>query len=254
MSDDATSPARESSGVPAEPPAVARDPAGGFDTGAAITRSLLGWGVVVGPFYVVVSLAQALTRDGFDLSRHALSQLALGPGGWVQTVNLALSGLMVVAAGIGIARALVPGRRVRLAGGLVAAFGVGMLGAALFPTDPINGFPPGTEETMTASGMLHLVLSGLGFLALGVGAILTGGALARRAEALAGIARASRVCGIVVLVAFVAGAAFGGTALGIALLWLAVLTGWAWLLAVCVTCYRRVVPHPDAARRARGAA
>ena len=31
---------------------------------AAITRSLLGYGVLAGPFYLVVGLAQALTRDG----------------------------------------------------------------------------------------------------------------------------------------------------------------------------------------------
>ena len=43
-----------------------------LDTGAAVTRSLLGWGVVAGPFYVVVGLVLALTRPGFDLSTHAL--------------------------------------------------------------------------------------------------------------------------------------------------------------------------------------
>ena len=32
-----------------------------------VTRSLLGYGVIAGPVYVGVTLAQALTRDGFDL-------------------------------------------------------------------------------------------------------------------------------------------------------------------------------------------
>ncbi|MEN3309228.1 MAG: hypothetical protein V7603_5430, partial [Micromonosporaceae bacterium] len=41
------------------------------DPAARITRSLLGYGVIAGPGYVVVSLVQALTRDGFDLRRHA---------------------------------------------------------------------------------------------------------------------------------------------------------------------------------------
>ena len=35
-----------------------------------VTKSLLGYGVIAGPCCVVVSLAQALTRPGFDLSRH----------------------------------------------------------------------------------------------------------------------------------------------------------------------------------------
>lgn len=50
----------------------------GFDKSAAVTRSLLGWGVVAGPFYVVFGLTLALTRPGFRLTQHALSLLMLG--------------------------------------------------------------------------------------------------------------------------------------------------------------------------------
>src|SRR6476646_11352837 len=71
-----------------------------------VTRSLLGWGVVAGPFYVVVSLAQALTRDGFDLTRHQWSLLENGDLGWVQVANFVLTGLMVTAYAVGQARAL----------------------------------------------------------------------------------------------------------------------------------------------------
>jgi hypothetical protein len=51
---------------------------------ARITRSLLGYGIIAGPLYAVVALAQALTRDGFDLSRHAWSLLVNGELGWIQ--------------------------------------------------------------------------------------------------------------------------------------------------------------------------
>ena len=50
-----------------------------------ITKSLLGYGVIAGPLYVVVALAQALTRDGFDLSKHAWSLLANGQLGFQVT-------------------------------------------------------------------------------------------------------------------------------------------------------------------------
>ncbi len=43
------------------------------DQTSRITKSLLGYGVIAGPVYVVVSLAQAVTRPGFDLTRHAWS-------------------------------------------------------------------------------------------------------------------------------------------------------------------------------------
>ncbi len=52
----------------------------GFDRGAAVTRSLLGYGVLVGPFYLAVGLIQAALRQGFDIKRHPLSVLANGPG------------------------------------------------------------------------------------------------------------------------------------------------------------------------------
>jgi hypothetical protein len=52
-------------------------PAPGRDPDARVTRSLLGHGVLAGPVYVVASLTQALTRDGFDLTRHSWSLLAL---------------------------------------------------------------------------------------------------------------------------------------------------------------------------------
>jgi hypothetical protein len=61
---------------PSGSPLVGR---GDADRTAAITRSLLGYGVLAGPVYVVVGLAQALTRDGYDLARHDLSLLANGP-------------------------------------------------------------------------------------------------------------------------------------------------------------------------------
>ena len=71
-----------------------------------ITRSLLGYLVLAGPFYVAVSLAQALTRPGFSLTRDEWSLLALGPMGWIQMVNLILTGGMTVAGAIGVRRAV----------------------------------------------------------------------------------------------------------------------------------------------------
>ncbi len=99
-------------------------------------RSLLYWGMVAGPFYLTVGLAQALMRDGFDLARHCLSVLANGAGGWVQTANLALSGLMVIAAAIGVSNALRP--QSRAAGWILACFGIGMFVSAVFPADPVD--------------------------------------------------------------------------------------------------------------------
>ena len=212
-----------------------------FDTAAAVTRSMLGWGVVAGPFYLVVGLVLALTREGFDLARHPLSALMLGDGGWMQLTNLALSGVMVLVAGIGMVRAGARGTGIG-----VGIYGAAMVASAIFPPDPMPGFPPGQDgaTTMSLSGVLHLTFGGIGFVAFGVAALLLGGWLARHGER--GHAAWSRAAGIAVLVGFVGGAALGPAGMGG--LWLAVVAGFAWLLLASLRLYREV-PHPDVARR-----
>src|SRR5258708_39666514 len=74
-----------------------------------ITKSLLGYGVIAGPIYVVVVAAQMATRDGFDPTRHAASQLANGERGWIQIVTFLVTGAMVIAAAGRAGRALGPG-------------------------------------------------------------------------------------------------------------------------------------------------
>ena len=108
--------------------------------GAAVTRSLLRCGVIAGPFYLAAGLMQAFLRDGFDFARHPLSVLANGPGGWIQTANFVLTGLMVLAAAVGLGRVLRP--KSRAVTWFLGGFGVAMIVAAAFPADPVDGFPP----------------------------------------------------------------------------------------------------------------
>jgi hypothetical membrane protein len=192
-------------------------------------ESLLRWGVVAGPFYLTVALAQALLRDGFDLTRHALSVLANGPGGWVQTANFAITGLMVLAASVGFARALGPGSRA--ATWLLAGYGLAIVGGAIFPADPVDGFPPGTPEGMPTSisttGLLHFAAGGLGFLCLASSCVATAWTLRRRRAT--SLAVLSLVSGLAVFLGF-----FGGIAssVGILGIWIAVVVGWVWLAVV----------------------
>ena len=218
-----------------------------FDGAAAVTRSLLGWGVVAGAFYLIVGLVQALTRDGFDLGRHPLSLLMLGEGGWMQRANLILSGLMVLAAALGFFRAMGRAGSGTRAGILLGVFGLGLVGSGIFPPDSMAGFPPGADQsTGTFGGVLHLAFGAIGFLCLSMAAFR----VARwsgldRSRRLTGF---SRVGGAVILLGFVGGAALSNSTAGIVALWIAVVTGWAWLAVASVGLYR-TVPHPDAHRR-----
>ncbi|MEZ7125775.1 DUF998 domain-containing protein [Nonomuraea sp. AD125B] len=135
------------------------------------TRRLLTCGVVAGPLYIIAVLLQILTRDGFDISRYPASMLSNGDQGWIQIANFAVSGLLFVAGAAGLHRARGPvGWDSTWGPRLVGVFGAGMIAAACFSADPADGFPPGTPvgppTSMSTQGMLHLLVSGVAFLAL----------------------------------------------------------------------------------------
>jgi len=222
----------------------ARANAAEFDRGAAITRSLLGYGMLVGPFYLAIGVIQGLVRDGFDFKRHALSVLANGTGGWVQTANLILSGLMVIAAAVGFARVL--GRNGRWTSWFLAGFGASMIAAAVFRADPVDGFPVGTSlgypMSISTFGLLHYVCGTAGFVSLAVSCFFAARAMSRREQR--SLARLSFGAGLTVLIGFFGGAALGGA--GILGIWISVVVGWAWLAVLSRYLYR-MSPDPNCA-------
>lgn len=190
-------------------------------------RTLLRAGLAVGPFYFIVSLAQAFVREGFDLARHPLSALANGFGGWVQTLNLALSGAMVIAAAVGVRRALAP--RAGATSWAISGFGLGMIVAAMFPMDPSDGFPVGTPlgmpPTISTSGIVHFAAGGLGFLSLAIACVLLAFAMRREWDRRA--FSLSVLAGAAIPTLFVAGMVV--PSVGIAGIWLSVITQFTWI-------------------------
>jgi uncharacterized membrane protein len=149
------------------------------DPDQRVTRLLLVDGVIGGPLFMVVGLAQAFTRPGFNLGRHPLSMLSLGDLGWIQITNFVLTGLLSIALAIGIRRALHRGRAGTWGPLLIGAYGVGFIIAGVFRIDPALGFPPGAPEGFTGfswHGMLHF----LGFTVAFVGLIAACFVFARR--------------------------------------------------------------------------
>jgi hypothetical protein len=169
-----------------------------------LVRSLLTGGALAGPLFVGTFLVEGATRADYDPLRHPVSSLALGPGGWVQTANFAVAGVLYVGFGAGLILARSDGltsrssldgepwvddethvddenwvddetqvddaRRVsgaadrdeqassRLGAILLAASGLGLIGSAIFVTDPVSGYPPGTADALeqpTTAGFLH---------------------------------------------------------------------------------------------------
>ncbi|MFI9551030.1 DUF998 domain-containing protein [Nonomuraea endophytica] len=190
-----------------------------------MNRTLLMCGVLAGPLYVLVSLAQALTREPFDLTRHAASLLSNGDLGWIQIANFVITGALVIAFSHALKRPWAPW--------LIRVYGLGLIGAGAFVADPALGFPAGTPDgppaAITWHGMLHFVAGGIGFLCMIAACLLH----ARRhaAERRTGWALFSALTGVLFLAAFAGIASGNASALVNVAFALAVVLSWSWISA-----------------------
>jgi hypothetical protein len=195
------------------------------------TRRLLTCGLLAGPVYVGVSLIQALTRDGFDLTRHAWSLLSNGDLGWIQITNFLVTGALTIACAVGMRRVLAGQRGGTWGPLLIGVYGAGLIAAGLFTADPMDGFPRGTPAGPPSSvswhGLLHLVSGAVGFLAMIGACFVFARRFAGRQES--GWAVYSALTGVVFFAAF-AGIASGSSQPPIVLSFVgAVILVWVWL-------------------------
>ncbi|SDL46009.1 Protein of unknown function [Glycomyces sambucus] len=149
---------------------------------ARTTRALLAALAVSAPLWIVVSLAQAFTQPGFDLARHPISMLSVGPLGWLQITNFIVAGSLAVAGAIGLRRA-VPSR---WAPRLIAVYGVGYVLSGVFVMEPGAGFPEGTpmetSGTLAWHTVVHLLVGMVAFIALTAALFVLARAFAWRGE------------------------------------------------------------------------
>jgi hypothetical protein len=137
---------------------------------------LLVAGVLAGPVFFTSAVTQMLTREGYDITRHPISQLATGSLGWIQITTFVLAGLGSLALAAGIRRTLTEGTGRRLLPICVAIFGAGLVAAGVFTMDPEYGFPVGTPDgpvaEMSWHSMAHSAAAAIAFTALAVAAIV----------------------------------------------------------------------------------
>ena len=132
-------------------------------------KLLLGSGAFAGPLFTLMWIVESFTRPNYNLFRHPVSSLALGDFGWMQIANFIVAGLLTLAFAIGLRLALRSQRGSTWGPLLVAIWGIGLLGAGIFLTDPVSGYPLGTPDLLlnpTTHGALHDGFSLPGFLAL----------------------------------------------------------------------------------------
>jgi hypothetical membrane protein len=122
-----------------------------------LTRSLLAIGAAGPIVFLAIATLTGLLDPNYDMASQAMSELALGPNGWLMTANFFVFGLAIIAFAIGFFRSLPRGSWVGSA--LLLISGLGIFASGIFPAD-LKGAPE------TDTGGLHNLLFLVVFLAL----------------------------------------------------------------------------------------
>jgi hypothetical protein len=211
-----------------------------------LTRRLLTCGIIAEPLYIIVGALEMLTRAGFDLRRHPLSLMSNGDWGWVHSTMLVTTGVLTIVGAVGMRRALHNDLGKIAAPVTVGLYGLGLIGAGVFSTDPALGFPPGTPmdaNTVSWHGMLHFIVGAIGFLGLIIACFVFARYFAAHKQW--GWTVYSVTTGILFSAAFygiATGSQHGGALLTFVLLAFtaAVVLGWLWLSAIGAHLRQRV--------------
>jgi hypothetical protein len=155
-------------------------------------------------------------------------------------VNLVLSGLMSIAAAVGMRRSLRATTGGTRGPRLIAGYGVGLVLAGVFTADPMNGFPvgapPGKPASTSWHSLLHIAAGSVGFLCLIAACFVFARRFARQSRR--GWTWYSRVTGILFGVSFLGIASGSGSPAVVLGFSAGVLLAWAWLAATSIHLYR----------------
>jgi hypothetical protein len=133
--------------------------------------------------FTVAWMVAGATRANYDPLRHPISSLSLGELGWVQVANFLVTGLLVLAFAIGLQRRPSSSGGSKWGPRLIGVIAIGLLGAGIFATDPMNGYPPGTPVLPLAysvPGRLHRAFSAFVFLGMPIACFVFARSFARQ--------------------------------------------------------------------------
>ena len=129
-------------------------------------RLLLACGAIGPLLNIVVLLILGATRPDYNAWQVPDSSLELGEGGWIQITNYIVTGALVLGFAIGLRRVLRTGRGSTWGLILLGIYGLTFIGAGIFVTDPVLGYPPGASSMPTVHGTLHDLFGQLQFISL----------------------------------------------------------------------------------------
>ena len=212
------------------------------------TRLLILCGAIGPLLFILAFMIEGAVRPGYSQWRYFVSALSGSDQGWVQIVNFVLCGVLVLCFAFGLRRVLRAGKGAVWGPLLLGIFGLSLIIAGLFVTDPSLGYPPGTASNVqTLHGTIHGVDAPLAFGSLTIAIFV----LARRFTgnpAWRGWAAYSWFTGMILVVSFIAGLAvavldekgiFPNAPAGL-LERIAIITGWGWLSLFALKLFLRM--------------
>ena len=101
-----------------------------------IVRPLAVCGALAPLLFASIVLVAGSLRPAYSHISQFISELGYGPNAIVQNLNFVLTGMLVAAFSYGLHKGLPAGSRKGPA--FLTAFGIGLIGAGVFPGDPAN--------------------------------------------------------------------------------------------------------------------
>lgn len=128
-------------------------------------------GIIAPIIFVMLVVVQGLQHSDYSHTELPISALAAWPHGWVQSLNFLVLGTGVLAFALALHRAVVSDRSGVTAPVLLAASGIGLLLAAVFPWQRVD------QTFVVPSG--HVVGAVLTFVGAGTGLVVISRRMAR---------------------------------------------------------------------------
>lgn len=120
-----------------------------------LRRAMLWCGATGSALFIVLFLVNDAIKPDYSPVRDAVSEGAIGRGGWLQIVNFVVSGSLVALSSLALRRTVD-----RWTSGLIALAGAGLALAGVFLSDPVPA------EQGTWHGMVHNVVGTVSSAAL----------------------------------------------------------------------------------------
>jgi hypothetical protein len=221
------------------------------------TRLLVACGAIGPILFIIVFLIEGATRPGYSAWRNFVSDLSLSSQGWMQIANFLICGVFMLCFALGLRQVLRSGKGAVWGPLLLGIFGLSLIIAGLFVTDPSLGYyPPGTSSSIhTLHGTVHGANAPLAFGSLTIAIFV----LARRFAsdpAWRGWALYSLITGILFVGFFIAclvvaqldqSGVLPNSPTGL-LERIAIIIGWGWLALVAIRLLRQMRSSVSSAR------